>query len=60
MTYMLPNHVYDLIKFIVTVVMPAVSVLYSRTCWHLGLALRRRGDPHHRGCLHLPLCRDGH
>jgi len=28
MNYILPNHVYDLIKFIVTVVMPAVSVLY--------------------------------
>jgi len=29
MTYMLPDHIYDLIKFIVTVVMPAVSVLYA-------------------------------
>lgn len=28
MNYILPNHVYDLIKFIVTVVMPAISVLY--------------------------------
>lgn len=29
MTYILPDHIYDLIKFIVTVVMPAVSVLYA-------------------------------
>lgn len=29
MTYLIPNDVYDLIKFIVTVVMPAVSVLYA-------------------------------
>ena len=28
MDYLLPNHVYDAIKFAVTVVMPAVSVLY--------------------------------
>lgn len=28
MKYWLPNGVYDVIKFIVTVVMPAVSVLY--------------------------------
>lgn len=28
MTYWLPNHVYDAIKFVVTVIMPAVSVLY--------------------------------
>ena len=29
MTYLLPDKVYDLIKLIVTVVMPAVSVLYA-------------------------------
>lgn len=28
MTYLLPNHVYDLIKFIVTVILPAASVAY--------------------------------
>lgn len=28
MKYWLPDHVYDLIKIIVTVFMPAVSVLY--------------------------------
>ena len=28
MKYWLPNEIYDAIKFIVTVVMPAVSVLY--------------------------------
>ena len=28
MKYMLPNNVYDAIKFFVTVVMPAFSVLY--------------------------------
>ncbi len=28
MKYWLPNHIYDVIKFVVTVVMPAVSVLY--------------------------------
>lgn len=28
MKYWLPNEVYDVLKFIVTVVMPAVSVLY--------------------------------
>lgn len=28
MQYWLPDHIYDAIKFIVTVVMPAVSVLY--------------------------------
>ena len=28
MTYLLPNHVYDLIKFIVTVILPATSVAY--------------------------------
>ena len=29
MTYLLPSKLYDLIKFIVTVVMPALSVLYA-------------------------------
>lgn len=29
MTYILPDKIYDLIKFVVTVVMPAVSVLYA-------------------------------
>ena len=29
MQYWLPDRVYDVIKFIVTVVMPAVSVLYA-------------------------------
>lgn len=28
MNYILPNHVYDLIKFIVTVILPALSVAY--------------------------------
>ena len=28
MTYWLPNHVYDAIKYTVTVIMPALSVLY--------------------------------
>ena len=28
MTYLIPSRLYDIIKFIVTVVMPAVSVLY--------------------------------
>lgn len=28
MNYILPNHVYDLIKFVVTVIMPAASVAY--------------------------------
>ena len=28
MNYILPNHIYDLIKFIVTVIMPAASVAY--------------------------------
>lgn len=28
MTYLLPNEIYDLIKFIVTVIMPAASVAY--------------------------------
>lgn len=28
MDYILPNRVYDLIKWFVTIVMPAVSVLY--------------------------------
>lgn len=28
MTYILPNHIYDALKFIVTVVLPAISVLY--------------------------------
>ena len=28
MNYLIPNHVYDAIKFFVTVVMPAFSVLY--------------------------------
>ena len=29
MTYLLPSKLYDLIKFIVPVVMPALSVLYA-------------------------------
>ena len=29
MTYLLPDKAYDAIKFIVTVVMPALSVLYA-------------------------------
>lgn len=28
MTYFLPNKLYDLIKYVVTIIMPAVSVLY--------------------------------
>ena len=28
MTYWLPNRVYDAIKYIVTIIMPALSVLY--------------------------------
>ena len=28
MNYIIPNHVYDAIKFVVTVVLPAVSVPY--------------------------------
>ena len=28
MTYLLPDKVYDAIKFVVTVILPAVSVLY--------------------------------
>jgi hypothetical protein len=28
MQYILPNRVYDLIKYVVTIIMPAVSVLY--------------------------------
>ena len=28
MTYLLPNRVYDLIKYVVTVILPAVSVAY--------------------------------
>lgn len=36
MTYLLPNHVYDLIKFIVTVVMPALSVLYVNLAGNWG------------------------
>ena len=28
MQYILPNRVYDIIKYIVTIVMPAASVLY--------------------------------
>ena len=29
MTYLLPDKIYDCVKFIVTVVMPALSVLYA-------------------------------
>ena len=29
MKYMIPNETYDAIKFIVTVILPAVSVLYA-------------------------------
>lgn len=28
MNYVIPNHVYDLIKRVVTVILPALSVLY--------------------------------
>ena len=28
MQYLLPNRIYDLIKYVVTIVMPAASVLY--------------------------------
>ena len=28
MNYVIPNHVYDLIKFVVTVILPALSVAY--------------------------------
>lgn len=28
MNYILPNHIYDLIKRVVTVILPALSVLY--------------------------------
>lgn len=28
MTYWLPDHIYDAIKYIVTIIMPALSVLY--------------------------------
>lgn len=39
MKYWLPNSVYDVIKFIVTVVMPAVSVLYVGLAGIWGLPL---------------------
>lgn len=40
MKYLLPNRVYDVIKFFVTVVMPAISILYVALAgiWSLPLA----------------------
>lgn len=39
MKYWLPNSVYDVIKFIVTIVMPALSVLYVALAGIWGLPL---------------------
>ena len=40
MTYLLPDKAYDAIKFVVTVIMPALSVLYAGLAgiWSLPLA----------------------
>ena len=56
MQYLLPNRVYDLIKYVVTIILPAVC----RAGWHLGMALRRRNLPHHRSGVHVPLRAHGH
>lgn len=39
MKYLLPNQVYDVIKFFVTVVMPAISILYVALAGIWGLPL---------------------